>query len=381
MKILHTSDLHLGIRVYERSLLEDQQQILSQIVEIAQREQTELCLIAGDVFDRSVASEEAVALFDDFLTRLMEAGQQVIVISGNHDSAERLAFGSRIMQAGGIHFSPRYDGRIRPVLIADDYGTVAFHPIPFLKPANVRPFTGKEIGDDYNLALQEVVESCDIQKERRNVAVAHQFITHAEMAGSERRMVVGGVDNVEAALFEPFDYVALGHLHRAQHCTAPHIRYSGTPMPYSFAEAGDEKSVSIIELKEKGNLEIKTVPLTPPHAWKMLRGRFAELTDPAFYRGHGWEEAYMHITLTDEEDVYDAMGRLRSIYPNLMELRYDNSRTRSENLPVEAPDAASEKRPADFIRELYRIQNNTEMNMEQEAYLQTLIRKIWEEEA
>jgi exonuclease SbcD len=379
MKILHTSDLHLGIRVYERSLLEDQQQILSQIVEIAQREQTELCLIAGDVFDRSVASEEAVALFDDFLTRLMEAGQQVIVISGNHDSAERLAFGSRIMQAGGIHLSPRYDGRIRPVLIADDYGTVAFHPIPFLKPANVRPFTGKEIGDDYNLALQEVVESCDIQKERRNVAVAHQFITHAEMAGSERRMVVGGVDNVEASIFKDFDYVALGHLHRAQHCGEPHIRYSGTPMPYSFAEANDEKSVSIIEMKEKGNLEIKTIPITPPHAWKMLRGTFIELTDPSFFRGKGMDEAYIHITLTDEEDVYDAIGRLRSIYPNLLELQYDNSRTRSTELPEEALSAAAEKKPIEFVRELFNIQNNAEMSPEQERYLEGLIKNIWEE--
>lgn len=379
MRILHTSDLHLGIRVYERSLLEDQQLILSQIVEIAQREQTDVCLIAGDVFDRSVASEEAVTLFDDFLTRLKEAGQKVIVISGNHDSAERIAFGSRIMQAGGVHLSPRYDGRIRPVLMEDEYGIVAFYPIPFLKPANVRPFTGNEIGDDYNLALHEVVESCGIQKEHRNVAVAHQFITHAEMAGSERRMVVGGVDNVEASIFKDFDYVALGHLHRAQSCSVPQIRYSGTPMPYSFAEANDEKSVSIIELGEKGKMEIRTVPLTPPHAWKMLRGNFAELTDPTFYRGHGWEEAYMHITLTDEEDVYDAMGRLRSIYPNLMELRYDNSRTRSENLPSETPDIASKKTPADFVRELYLMQNNRELGTEQEEYLQAQIRHIWED--
>ncbi|MBP5614106.1 MAG: exonuclease SbcCD subunit D, partial [Bacteroidales bacterium] len=377
MKILHTSDLHLGIRIYERSLLEDQKVVLAKIVETAQSEQTDVCLIAGDVFDRSVASEEAVCLFDDFLTRLKEARQKVIVISGNHDSAERIAFGNRIMNAGGLYLSPVYTGRIEPVLLEDGYGTVAFHPIPFLKPANVRPFTGKELGDDYNLAMQHVVGSCTIDRDCRNVAVVHQFITNAEPAGSERRMVVGGVDNVEASIFKDFDYVALGHLHRAQHCGEPHIRYSGTPMPYSFAESNDEKSVSIIEMKGKGNLEIKTIPITPPHAWKMLRGTFAELTDPAFYRGHGWEEAYMHITLTDEEDVYDAMGRLRSIYPNLMELRYDNSRTRSENLPVEAPDADSEKRPADFIRELYRIQNNTEMNMEQEAYLQTLIRKIW----
>lgn len=379
MKILHTSDLHLGIRIYERSLLEDQKAVLAQIVETAQREQTDVCLIAGDVFDRSVASEEAVCLFDDFLTRLKEAGQRVIVISGNHDSAERIAFGNRIMNAGGIYLSPVYTGRIEPVLLEDGYGTVAFHPIPFLKPANVRPFSDKELGDDYNLAMQHVVGSCTIDRDCRNVAIVHQFITNAEPAGSERRMVVGGVDNVEASIFKDFDYVALGHLHRAQHCGEPQIRYSGTPMPYSFAEANDEKSVSIIEMKEKGNLEIKTIPITPPHAWKMLRGTFAELTDPSFFRGKGMDEAYIHITLTDEEDVYDAIGRLRSIYPNLLELQYDNSRTRSTELPEEALSAAAEKKPIEFVRELFNIQNNAEMSPEQERYLEGLIKNIWEE--
>lgn len=379
MKILHTSDLHLGIRIYERSLLEDQKAVLAQIVETAQSEQTDVCLIAGDVFDRSVASEEAVCLFDDFLTRLKEAGQRVIVISGNHDSAERIAFGNRIMNAGGIYLSPVYTGRIEPVLLEDGYGTVAFHPIPFLKPANVRPFSDKELGDDYNLAMQHVVGSCTIDRDCRNVAIVHQFITNAEPAGSERRMVVGGVDNVEASIFKDFDYVALGHLHRAQHCGEPQIRYSGTPMPYSFAEANDEKSVSIIEMKEKGNLEIKTIPITPPHAWKMLRGTFAELTDPSFFRGKGMDEAYIHITLTDEEDVYDAIGRLRSIYPNLLELQYDNSRTRSTELPEEALSAAAEKKPIEFVRELFNIQNNAEMSPEQERYLEGLIKNIWEE--
>ena len=378
MKILHTSDLHLGIRVYERSLLEDQQAVLAQLVHIAQHEQTDVFLIAGDVFDRSVASEEAVRLFDNFLVSLMEAGQKVIVISGNHDSAERIAFGNRIMQSGGIYLSPVYDGQIKPVLLEDAYGTVAFHPIPFLKPASVRPFTDKEIGDDYNLAFQHVVESCRFRPECRNVAIAHQFITNAEPAGSERRMV-GGLDNVDSSLFNAFDYVALGHLHRAQHCNLPHIRYSGTPMPFSFAESNDEKSVSIIVMKEKGNLEIKTVPITPPHAWKMLRGSFEELTDPAFGQVKGVENAYTHITLTDEEDVYDAMGRLRSLYPNLMELRYDNSRTRSENLPLETLGNSPEKSPADFVRELYRIQNNKDLGLEQEEYLQKLIRQIWED--
>ncbi len=378
MKILHTSDLHLGIRIYERSLLEDQKAVLAKIVETAQSEQTDVCLIAGDVFDRSVASEEAVCLFDDFLTRLKEAGQKVIVISGNHDSAERIAFGNRIMNAGGIYLSPVYTGRIEPVLLEDEYGTVAFHPIPFLKPANVRPFTDKELGDDYNLAMQHVVGSCTINSECRNVAIVHQFITNAEPAGSERRMV-GGVDNVEASIFKDFDYVALGHLHRAQHCGEPQIRYSGTPMPYSFAEANDEKSVSIIEMKGKGNLEIKTIPITPPHAWKMLRGTFAELTAPSFFRGKGMDEAYIHITLTDEEDVYDAIGRLRSIYPNLLELQYDNSRTRSTELPEEALSAAAEKKPIEFVRELFNIQNNAEMSPEQERYLEGLIKNIWEE--
>ena len=378
MKLIHLSDLHLGKRVNEYSMLEDQAYILKKIVGIIDAEAPDGVLIAGDVYDKSVPSAEAVQLFDDFLYDLAKRKLEVFIISGNHDSAERLSFGSRIMDAGGIHIAPVYDGTVTPVSLRDEYGTVSITMLPFLKPAHVRRYTDEELSD-YTAALGHVIASLQLDPNDRNVLLTHQFVTGAQRSESEE-ISVGGTDNVDASIFAPFDYVALGHLHSPQSCGDERIRYCGTPLKYSFSEAGDHKSVTVVELREKGKLQIRTVPLVPRHDLVELKGSYAELTLKSFYENTSWQEDYTHITLTDEEDVPDAIGKLRTIYHRLMKLDYDNTRTRSSR-EIGGADDLESRSPLELFGDFYELQNNQPMNPEQNEFMRSLIEKIWEEKA
>lgn len=327
MKFIHLSDLHLGKRVNEYSMLEDQEYILKKIINIVDAEKPDGVIIAGDVYDKSVPAAEAVQLFDNFLVQLAKRKLEVFVISGNHDSPERIAFGSRIMDASGIHMSPVYNGKIVPFSMQDEYGTVDVYMLPFIKPAHVRRFCDDEI-TTYTDAINSVISKLSINHGNRNILVTHQFVTGSLRSESEE-ISVGGSDNVDAYVFDPFDYVALGHIHSPQNCGAEHIRYCGTPLKYSFSEAKDRKSVTVIELAEKGKVSYKTIDLVPQHDLVELKGTYDELTFRSFYEGTTWPEDYTHITLTDEEDIPDAIGKLRTVYHRLMKLDYDNRRTRS----------------------------------------------------
>ena len=376
MKFIHLSDLHLGKRVNEYSMLEDQEYILKKILRIVSEEKPDGVLIAGDVYDKPIPPAEAVQLFDDFLVQLSRLKQQVFVISGNHDSPERMAFGGRIMDAGGIHISPVYNGEVQPFSLTDDYGTVDIYLLPFIKPAQVRRFTEDEIGS-YTEAVAHAISKMPLQAGHRNLLVTHQFVTGASRSESEE-LSVGGADNVDANVFAPFDYVALGHIHSPQNCGADSIRYCGTPLKYSFSEAGDKKSVTVVELKEKGNVTYRTIPLVPKHDLVELRGSYAELTLKSFYENTSWQEDYTHITLTDEEDVPDAVGKLRTIYHRLMKLDYDNRRTRSQT-EIDGAEGTETKSPLELFSDFYALQNNQPMNAEQTAFMSELIEKIWEE--
>lgn len=327
MKFIHLSDLHLGKRVNEYSMLEDQEYILKKIINIVDAEKPDGVIIAGDVYDKSVPAAEAVQLFDNFLVQLAKRKLEVFVISGNHDSPERIAFGSRIMDASGIHMSPVYNGKIVPFSMQDEYGTVDVYMLPFIKPAHVRRFCDDEI-TTYTDAINSVISKLSINHGNRNILVTHQFVTGSLRSESEE-ISVGGSDNVDAYVFDPFDYVALGHIHSPQNCGAEHIRYCGTPLKYSFSEAKDRKSVTVIELAEKGKVSYKTIDFVPQHDLVELKGTYDELTFRSFYEGTTWPEDYTHITLTDEEDIPDAIGKLRTVYHRLMKLDYDNRRTRS----------------------------------------------------
>lgn len=377
MKFIHLSDLHLGKRVNEYSMLEDQEYILKEIIHIIDAEKPDGVMIAGDVYDKSVPSAEAVQLFDNFLVQLAKRKLEVFVISGNHDSPERMAFGSRIMDAGGIHISPAYQGELVSYSMHDEYGAVDVYLMPFIKPAQVRRFCEDEI-TSYTDAVRFVISKLNINAENRNVLVTHQFVTGSVRSESEE-ISVGGTDNVDADVFEPFDYVALGHLHSPQNCGSERIRYCGTPLKYSFSEAKDRKSVTVVELAEKGTVSYQTIDLIPQHDLVELRGTYAELTLKSFYENTTWQEDYTHITLTDEEDIPDAIGKLRAVYHRLMKLDYDNKRTRT-SLEIGGAVDVESKSPLELFSDFYELQNNQPMSPEQFEYMKSLIEKTWEGE-
>ncbi len=395
MKLIHLSDLHLGVRVNEFSMIDEQKYILQQILQIIEQEEPDAVLIAGDVYDKTVPSAEAVALFDSFLSLLADSQVPVFVISGNHDSPERIAFGSSIMGRGGVHLSPVYHGHVEPVeLTGRDGVTAQIYMLPFVKPAHVRPyFPGREI-NDYTEAVRAAVEEMTGQTEEAEtgtvgapeepwkILMAHQFVTAAGASGlpaDPTPVYVGGTENVDASVFAPFDYVALGHIHRAY--DVGNGRYCGTPLKYSFSEAGQEKSVTILELGEKASgtagLQIRTVPLHPLHDWLQIRGSYLEVSSRKFYEQFD-RNAYMQVTLTDEEDVPDAAAKLMVIYPNLMKLDYDNCRTRRMQ-SIEGAGEPETKDPLTIFGEFYEKQNNQPMQEEQMQYMSRLIEEIWEE--
>lgn len=377
MKLIHLSDLHIGKRVNEFSMLEDQEYILTKIINIIDDEKPEAVLIAGDVYDKSVPSAEAVQLFDDFLVRLAKRNLHTFIISGNHDSAERLAFGGRLMELSGIHLSPVYNGKVEATSLEDENGRVNFYMLPFIKPANVRRFFEEETIETYTDAVRVAVENMEIDENERNVLITHQFVTGAERSESEE-VSVGGSDNVDASVFDGFDYVALGHIHGPQNIGSEKIRYCGTPLKYSFSEANHKKSVTVVDLGKKGELEIRTVPLTPKHDMREIKGLYEEIVSKENYSGTDTND-YMHITLTDEDDIPDAISRLRVIYPNLMKIDYDNTRTRS-NTVLDTVEDIEHRSPLDLFAEFYEKQNGQAMNKEQLEFSKQLIESIWEGE-
>ena len=375
MKLFHLSDLHLGKRINEFSMLEDQQYILSRILEWVHKEKPDVLILAGDIYDKAVPSAEAVSLFDWFLTELADKSCPVCIVSGNHDSAERLAFGARLMNARNIFLSPVYEGKTETVDFKDPFGRVRIHLLPFVRPLSVRhAFPGEADGIiDYQTALRTAVEHMELLEGERNVLAAHQFITGAMSCESEE-VTVGGLDNGDASLFDAFDYVALGHIHSPQSVGRKEVRYCGTPLKYSFSEVSQEKSITVVKLGEKGNIQIKTLPLKPLRDMRKIRGTYMEVTDRAFYEGTNQQD-YIQVTLTDEEDIPDGIQKLRTIYPNIMRLEYDNRRTgkNAEIKEWEKPEELSER---ELFSRFYEQQNNQPMSPEQEAFVKHIMEEI-----
>ena len=377
MKLFHLSDLHIGKRVNEFSMIEDQKYILTQILYAADQEKPDGILISGDVYDRTIPTAEAVQMFDAFLTRLSEQKIPAFIISGNHDSAERLAFGSSLMGKSGIYFSKVYDGTVEKIPMQDAYGTVWIYLLTFLRPSTIRhalPERAEEVQSAAD-AVRIALEQTKIDEKERNVLLAHQFVTGAKRCDAEE-LQVGDVDQIPAELFASFEYVALGHIHSPQKVGRETVRYCGAPLKYSFSEAGQEKSITVVELKEKGSVDLRTIPLKPLHDLRKIRGTYLEVTAKSFYENRDCED-YLQVTLTDEEDVPDGMAKLRTIYPNLMRLGYDNKRTRS-NAEVRAAERVEEKSELELFQEFYELQNNQPMTEVQEQFVEELLRGMKE---
>ena len=375
MKIIHLSDLHIGKRLGEFSMLEDQKFILTKIIDIIDTEKPDAVIIAGDVYDKSVPSAEAVQLFDDFLCRLAKRKLQVLVISGNHDSPERMAFGGRLMDISGVHMAPVYNGKVEAVILEDEFGKVNFYMLPFVKPVNVRRFFEEENIESYTDAVRVAIENMNVNPDERNVIVTHQFVTGAEKCDSEE-ISVGGTDNVAGDVFDGFDYVALGHIHGPQNIGSERIRYCGTPLKYSFSEVKHNKSVTVVELAEKGSLGVRTVALEPLRDMREIRGTYEEITRKENYENTDTDD-YMHITLTDEDDIPEVISLLRVIYPNLMKLDYDNTRTRNA-AKLEIINNIEKKSEFELFTEFYEKQNGMPLTEEQAALVQQFIDEIKE---
>ncbi|MBQ7499401.1 MAG: exonuclease SbcCD subunit D [Clostridia bacterium] len=378
MKLFHLSDLHLGKRVNGFSMIEDQKYILIKILNAIDEEKPDGVMIAGDVYDKSVPSAEAVELLDDFLVRLAARDLKVFVISGNHDSPERLAFGGRLMNSKGIYLSPVYGGVVEPVALEDEYGKVNVYMLPFIKPATVRGFFEDKEISSYTDAVRAALDSTEKDLSERNVLITHQFVTGASRSDSED-ISVGGTDNIDASVFDGFDYVALGHIHGPQNIGSERIRYSGTPLKYSFSEAKHEKSITVVVLGKKGDVTVRTIPLEPKHDMVELRGKYEELMTRSFYENTSYREDYVHITLTDEDDIPDVMSKLRVIYTNLMAIDYDNTRTR-HRAEVNADADVENKSPLTLFSEFFEMQNGTPMTEEQNEFMKDLIEEVWEDE-
>lgn len=374
MKMIHLSDLHLGRRLGEFPLKEDQEDILEKILKIVEKESPDAVLIAGDVYDRPIPPEEAVRLFGGFLEKLVRAAGAVFVISGNHDSNIRLAFGSRLMRENNVYFSSEFKGILEKVELTDEFGPVTLWMLPFIKPAHVGAFYNDIDHDDYTGAVARVVEGSGVDETGRNVLIAHQYVTGAERSESEDR-VIGGLENVDGEVFAPFDYVALGHLHRSQKAAGEKIRYCGAPLQYSFGEAGEEKSILVVELREKGDLEVKTVPLSPLRKMTIQTGTFDELMSS---EASGGREDFVRADLTDEEYIPDAIRQLRKVWPNILEITYPNiSKGLSE---WTASEETEEMSPLESLESFYRFMRGTDMSDEQEEMVERFIREIWEVE-
>lgn len=377
MKILHLSDLHFGKRLNNFSLLEDQIYVNQQIFQLAKNQKIDAVIIAGDIFDKSIPSADAVQLFDEFLNFWAELNLPIFIINGNHDSAERLSFGLNIFSHNNIYISPVYNGEIKSITLKDNYGNINFYLLPFLKPSMVRPFFPDEEIKSHTQALKIALKNLPLNKDERNILIAHQFVTGAVVSDSEE-INVGGLDNIDAHIFDDFDYVALGHIHTPQTILRDTIRYCGSLLKYSFSEANQQKSATIIDITTKEQINITTFPIKPLHDMRKIKGSYAELTNRQNYINTNTDD-YIFATLTDEEDIPDAINRLRSIYPNIMQLEYDNKRTRTNQI-IDTSDINSLKTPIEFFNEFYQLQNNQGLNDAQMQIMQDLIDSIWEEQ-
>jgi exonuclease SbcD len=376
MRFLHLADLHIGKRVNGFSMIEDQKFVFEQVYNVIENEKIDGIIMAGDIYDKPVPSAEAVKLFDEMLTRLVSINLPIFVISGNHDSAERIGFGSDILSAAKVYMSRVYNGNLQKIELEDDYGKINVYLLPFIKPATVKNIYKEAEIKDYDDALEYVLSQEKIDETKRNVIVSHQFVTGAMRSESEE-VSVGGLDNVSVENYEAFDYVALGHIHRAQQMGRESARYAGTLLKYSFSEEKHNKSMTIVDLKEKGNIEIKEIPVKPLHDLKTIKGKFSKITSEEFYKELKKEDYYRAV-LTDEDDILNAIGKLKSIYPNLMSMEYDNTRTRSYSV-VDNVETGEAKSPLDYFEEFFEKQNGRKMSEKQRNYLLEILGEAREE--
>ena len=367
MRFLHTGDLHLGKTVNDFSMISDQRYILEQITDMVKKEAVQALVIAGDVYDRAIPPSEAVTLLDDFLTQLVKLGVSVLLISGNHDSPERVSFAEEILKEKGVYIAGVYKEGLKKVTFFDEYGEVTFVLMPFIKPAAVGARTNGE-------AVEKMLAAEEKKEEGRRVLVSHFFVTDCgrepELSDGETTIHVGGLDNVEASLFDGFDYVALGHIHKPQRIGEKQVYYAGAPLAYSFSEAGRMKTVNLVEIKGEGEVSVKQLPLKPLHEMRKIRGRMDELMTEEVAEAADRCD-YIQAQLTNEEELIDPIGTLRSVYPNIMQIVLMKNEGR-ENPEYESRAVEKRKSIPELFAGFYQMVRNEEPDEERmEIILET----------
>ena len=365
MKLIHISDLHIGKRMYGYDLEDDQKYILEEIINIIEGEKPDAVLIAGDIYDRADPSAAAVRLLDDFLSMLAETGVESFIIYGNHDSGQRVAYGSRLFSRSGIHFSPVFGGEASHEIMEDEYGEVNIYMLPYIRSADAA----------------KVLESINVDEAERNVIVSHQFVTSARLSDSEE-MNIGKLDNISGSCYSAFDYAALGHIHMPQTILPAKgsetvIRYSGSPLAYSFSESDSiPKSVTVVKMKEKGNVDVQTIGLRPLHRMRTIKGMFDKLINDAGLIEECRKD-YLKVILTDDAGIMDAMSRLQKAYGRVMTLEYEYMRQQSDDTVID--EISSEGTPGELFDALYQEQHGgNDMNDYQKDMVNKLIKGIWE---
>ena len=360
MKFIHLSDLHIGKKVNEFSMIEDQKFILNQILDILDDTKADSVIIAGDVYDKPVPSAESVRLLDSFVTSLSERNIPIFIISGNHDSPERLSYGSSLMAKSKVFTSPVFEGNISPIKLEDEYGDIYVYPLPFIKPSTIKHFFPDAEIESYTDMMRFVLENLNIDKSKRNILIAHQFVAGAERSDSEDILSAGGLDSIEQSIKQNT------------------LRYCGTPLKYSFSEEHQKKTVTLFEIKEKDNISITEIPLTPLRDMRTIKGTYMELTSLKYYENTNTKD-YIRVILTDEDDVINAMSRLRIIYPNIMALSYDNKRVNT-SFDLTLSDSAENKSPIEHFSDFFEELNGKAMSEKQFLFVSKLIDEILEEE-
>ncbi|MGI6107463.1 MAG: exonuclease SbcCD subunit D [Lachnospiraceae bacterium] len=384
MVFLHLADLHIGKNVNEFDMIPDQRDILEKILAIADEKHADSVLIAGDIYDRSIPSETAVSLLDWFLKELASRHIRVFAITGNHDSDERMNFGTSFFTSRGVFLTALYRGTMTPVTVQDEYGPVDVWMLPFVRRSQVAQFHPQETIADYDAAVRAALADAEINPDRRNIILSHQYVTAGgtdpRMSGSENDPPenVGAVEKVDVSAFDAFDYAALGHIHRPQKVGRDTVRYSGSPLSYSLSEIGQAKSVPVVTVgaKRPGDpvgecVTVEKVPLVPLRGMRRIRGKIEDLLKPENITD---TDDYLQVILTNEETVPGAMARIQSVYPHTMELRFDNSRSRDERAGA-ARASVREKTPEEIIRDFYHIYKGGEMSGEEWEILRRAAQK------
>ena len=376
MKILHLADLHLGKRVNEFSMLEDQRYILNQILDIVEEEAVEVVMICGDVYDKGIPPLDAIELLDDFLWKLAEKDCRTLMISGNHDSGDRLGFGKHLFQNSNLFIVSQFSGEIEKITIPCGNLPVNFYMLPFVKPVIVNQSLGIHT-QSYQECLRYLIEHTKIDPEEMNLLMAHQFVTagkeNPELSDSETSSL-GGIDNVDYRIFDPFDYVALGHIHKPQAMGRPQVRYSGSILKYSFSEIRKEKEVVLLHIEENKKMEMSFRKLKPLRDMREIKGTIRQLMEGEIRLGN--QEDYVQVTLTDEEEILDAIGKVRTVFPNVMQICLENRRyARQQQIRAEEQDILHQD-PLQLFAEFYKMQNNIELEEEEAEKIKTIFEEV-----